>query len=1445
MQDAFVGYWIDDKPYIFVEDEDYKKCRRNYVNLDKKYAKLECGWASRYFGNTNDEDTQLKINGRNYYQLFDNTRYREGGEVRRPKSRSLTKYINLIPFNNQTFSLSNLICHSLASDEPYVEILKSLRHDCTIIGKKMATSLIKVAATRIFAEPEQSIMELPVNSVDSYNPSARVGKFGMGFFSILYWLIGHPKRYVKIESFIDKCAWRVIIREDEKLGLVFTPIFVDSQVTISGTYIEINAHDDHFDATNVTNFRKQINKLRLISSASIILNDLELGEVNTKPVFVKLDDTQIIVEDRAGGISPDVLFGSLFIPSISTKTIKSKITGKTSASYISLHDRGFNIMVSEVIVVTLQISTSIAVYISMPPQTRLPVSRDDIILDADTLKIFIEQLQSVVEMVIEHKGLTRFQNMLDDYKNYTASDVNRTAIEQVEQYIIEKYKRWLIPINNLMLTAFSEKFVASNVVDYLELEITLDEITQPDLTVWYGKKVLFVKNLGDYANSFGFYTYFFVDKDYVKKNPEWKQNITLAYTRTKLIRIGDKAAPADEVIDVYRSDLKKAIKHAKNKLSDDHEAFEMYVNLRLRLESLKVFFTFTPDNEMRLTNWCVMVYQDFGKKFFLDISIALLGKFSQFKGNSTYGGAKYTLFIQDYMDYARPRPLKITRLVEFQKKSMFISIDSCNEGNQTNIILTSLKSPFGIYNYLNESFDPSELIRAPSLFKFTIAGCFFPLSVVGQRMSTKNTFKGYFDYMYSIIIESKEILEGIYRNLTNNINQASMVPEVKYEQIASTWMHIVNNREDEPEGFDLEDEDEDRLVARFPCTKEIAYLYNHDPDFDDLTTTFIDIANSRYQPLKLQVIEIAINEGTTKPPMEASMVELIQNSVDAIRESKTKQNTITTYLAISNKGKHLKWSIVDHVGLNSVAFVYIGIPFLSTKTPSPLVTGEMGSGFFNVYRETESVVITSGDFVIVDRPLRETGDRRVYDIDRSVYLAKKPSPSYTRIDLIIPYKNHDDLVSKVSLIRFYSGDVLGSIQIPLYLNDNYMNNNRIIVYEYKGFEISFCTRNQYFTSYILTNSIPFVPLSTYFKQYISPTIEYIIAHNIYINIKSGSYLPVQSRSRVKLDDDSNFDNHLISMTVFIACLYLYVYDINYRHFIDHTNSTVNADHLRMSATLFNDDYIASTIKYSGYVYVILQNYVFDAKEKTNIAILINKRITLLKGRPLSKLSNAQKTEFIYKNANLHSGLVSLINKALDIWFKSKNTADAYVKSATSTKVKTKKSTIDVEVVTGKDYDVLARWIKRYIKIAKKIGIKGYDRPSPSIEFIRSKYYNSMGFSGFYDITTNKISILVNSWKKNDLEELAKTLMTAKQTKIYKALEKNTLWDTYFALTYPASTIPHELEHFRRNDAHVEGVHGNITGPLIEGDLGPQRTFTESTNFVYERVIAGGLYRTTH
>lgn len=185
--------------------------------------------------------------------------------------------------------------------------------------------MIRVAATRIFADPSQSIMELPVNSIDSYRrlrsrrkglpPPPSVGKFGMGFFSILYWLIGHPQTQLIIESMYQDGIWKLKIQE---IDGILQAQFLDPEETISG---RISRYIDGTSIYLVTDqpklsllFKPQLERLQFIPDIQIKYNETMITS-NGSSDIVRIGSISKIIDisDDAEGISLPFLFTSFSI----------------------------------------------------------------------------------------------------------------------------------------------------------------------------------------------------------------------------------------------------------------------------------------------------------------------------------------------------------------------------------------------------------------------------------------------------------------------------------------------------------------------------------------------------------------------------------------------------------------------------------------------------------------------------------------------------------------------------------------------------------------------------------------------------------------------------------------------------------------------------------------------------------------------------------------------------------------------------------------------------------------------------------------------------------------------------------------------------------------------------------------------------------------------------
>lgn len=272
------------------------------------------------------------------------------------------------------------------------------------------------------------------------------------FFSILYWLIGHPHRKLIIFSTYKEndtyCKYLATIREvNDNLVLEMNDNPDLDSITIlntsnTGTVITIDATNDPFTLDQYNMFIRYINRLQEIDDVSIYVEDKTY--INNRLSFdnrliIKINPNIIEVKDNATGIPLSVLFGSLLVPSISTKTIVSShksnvpFNDKTQIvySYNLESTNSFNICVGDIAVVNIldvePSSLNIIFNISLPLNTPLPVSRDDIIINDITKNML----------------LTRIKKLIDDIISDTYYITN-ASVHRATEFLIESNKERLL-----------------------------------------------------------------------------------------------------------------------------------------------------------------------------------------------------------------------------------------------------------------------------------------------------------------------------------------------------------------------------------------------------------------------------------------------------------------------------------------------------------------------------------------------------------------------------------------------------------------------------------------------------------------------------------------------------------------------------------------------------------------------------------------------------------------------------------------------------------------------------------------------------------------------------------------------------------------------------------------------------------------------------------------
>ena len=389
--------------------------------------------------------------------------------------------------NNVKVPISTFICNTFGIDE------------CTRTGLRISNALIRVAATRIFSEPEQSIIELVTNSIDSYNSIDKIdsiGKFGMGFFSLLYWISqakdDEYKRSMIIEStYYDDSkkltSYSIKLKWTED-GIIFTKLPTDQQ-SKPRTQVLILCNGHEFKVFERQKMKNQVQKLFDVKSATILFNGNPINEGANKNnvINVDIESGYISVRDYATGIKEETVFNSLLIPSSSSKERKmiKDVTKRSPRIAKNMDITSYlRIIVNSVSVVNIKSSLSSDSYILyLPNDSKLPVSRDDIIYeDYESEKLYDQLCTLIVQIFEDSKDLYPLFDLLEKYIIVNKQEKLFSVITKLKREILDM-DYILIPKNDFWKT-FVKTFDPPNYCFYpysdkFKLCKQLDEILSP------------------------------------------------------------------------------------------------------------------------------------------------------------------------------------------------------------------------------------------------------------------------------------------------------------------------------------------------------------------------------------------------------------------------------------------------------------------------------------------------------------------------------------------------------------------------------------------------------------------------------------------------------------------------------------------------------------------------------------------------------------------------------------------------------------------------------------------------------------------------------------------------------------------------------------------------------------------------------------------------------
>lgn len=634
---------------------------------------------------------------------------------------------------------------------------------------------------------------------------------------------------------------------------------------------------------------------------------------------------------------------------------------------------------------------------------------------------------------------------------------------------------------------------------------------------------------------------------------------------------------------------------------------------------------------------------------------------------------------------------------------------------------------------------------------------------------------------------------------------------------------------------------------KFRENQLIAYVLKHDVDgkVDTPLSVFGGVAQYAAAGVRerfdLQITEIAVNEGSTKTFVNAVLTETIQNSVDAIRTSGGSGGSGSAaprvreeiHIFLKETESVLVYQITDFVGIPLNGLLSLMIPFLSSKKASAEVTGEMGSGFFNTYRESSQVVVHTTrnrqSVLVIDEPVRDPATRRTIDIRKQVYVFPEGRDNQTDIYVVLPkQKNSIENSLLLSNFLYYIHNVFSLIPVRgLLFNGKSIKTSTVPLFETAQFN-SLYIENPAVESYLFTKNVPFLPLKEFVERsnLLPSFLQESVGKHLVVNIKHGVFTPVQTRANITLSPENRaLLETFIAETVYYALMFKMATSTDedassFNQYLDNFTSEASLGQLlpyRFELHEVQDAYRVSIFMMQ---YTAAKSGGLPGQVHPSFAALIHGAYGVIKDRPLQSLTQEEKDRI----AALTDWPVQ--RKVLFKWLSTKSTI-AKPPPATDGGVGGVRFVPPPGVVVAAPPpaakvpemppEYKARLLQFYTAFVTQYWLVGSSidvtagavklipgsRGPPSVELEDMKGY----VVAYYDPSVHKVAIntvLLNEGQK-ELPEFLRWVNTRDAT-TYQRIENNFYFKEYVRCNKTVSTLNHELEHAIRNETHLEGAH---------------------------------------
>ena len=617
----------------------------------------------------------------------------------------------------------------------------------------------------------------------------------------------------------------------------------------------------------------------------------------------------------------------------------------------------------------------------------------------------------------------------------------------------------------------------------------------------------------------------------------------------------------------------------------------------------------------------------------------------------------------------------------------------------------------------------------------------------------------------------------------------------------------------------------------------IDYLLTN--DIDD-RFQWLGNLNTHSVKRELNMIRIVVNEATTKDYIPSVITELLQNSIDAMHQY-GKEGDISIRIGRYNNTNNYALSISDPVGILNENIPHVLVPFLSSKTAIDIeLTGEMGTGFFNIYRQPFCkyvlIEIVNDENTIIVKATPIVRNDYIIDIiyDFTVNLPveeKRTTITIVFNDMI--KKEYDTLYAKAyDFISMY----LTSSPYPIVFNDNRINKvyKEILTARLGSVKVG----PNDILSHILTNGVPFGSLYSYLDEFIRNDFKSYVNSGIVFDISKNGYQPVHSRNRLMISDERKKELKIfIDNGLYFAIIYkildekLDMSSINDIIPFFSSRSDIN----QLTITICEDD----IVNFIPTGYLSISNY-------------INSTITYL--RDISWVYDIDKINEHLKSFDPPP--TDIVRQVLLEWFrkKKKPSSISYFFDKNIVFENEDRDFSYVELPKSSFISkIYTRFIYKYWEFGSSLESKGiiqgtkFSKNTSAPTFKTFMANISMLFGGgsigYYDRINHSIGLIYSAYTKEMYSRFKTALeMYAHSIPdgILALMDTDSVGNYNLNSTLPLNPLIHELEHAWRIQSHKNvGSHDKIT--LTIANNSDTYTFDEAGMYIYNMAIANGLF----